>query len=62
MNKAHDEGYKIIRLTQEDVYKYNEKWLEQNILPEINNNDRNHIFISSDDTIYDRHIEMFENS
>ena len=60
MNKAHQEGYKIIRITQMDVFKYKEKWLENNLLPEIKSTDRNHIFISSDDTIYDKHIEMFE--
>jgi len=62
MNKAHQEGYKIIRITQMDVFKYKEKWLEDNLLPEIESTDRNHIFISSDDTIYDRHIETFEKS
>jgi len=62
MNKAHQEGYKIIRVTQDDIYKYNEKWIIDNLLPEINNNDRKHIFISSDDTIYDKHIELFEKS
>ena len=50
MNKADQEGYKIIRITQMDVFKYKEKWLENNLLPEIKSTDRNHIFISSDDT------------
>lgn len=62
MNKADQEGYKIIRITQMDVFKYKEKWLENNLLPEIKSTDRNHIFISSDDTIYDKHIEIFETS
>jgi hypothetical protein len=48
MNKAYQEGYKIIRIMQMDVFKYKEKWLEDNLLPEIKSTDRNH-------------IEMFEN-
>ena len=61
MNKAHNEGYKIIRITQIYVFNYKDKWLEFNLLPEINNkDDRDHIFISNDDTIYDRHIELFK--
>jgi len=36
------------------------KKFDNNLLPEIKSTDRNHIFISSDDTIYDKHIEMFE--
>lgn len=61
MNAADKEGYRVIRLTQMDVFKYKEKWIIDKLLPEINNNDyNNHIFISSDDILYDKHIELFQ--
>lgn len=63
MNAADKEGYKIIRLTQMDVFKFKEKWILEKLLPEINDkDDTNHIFISSNDTIYDKHIRLFSNT
>ena len=60
MRKAIEEGYKIIRLFQEDVYNNNTEWLDINLLPEIEKMDRVSICISTDETLYDRHIEMLE--
>jgi hypothetical protein len=60
MQKAKDKGYKIIRILQQDVYKNNEEWLNENLLSEINNPDRIDIFISSIDNIYDEHIKLIE--
>ena len=63
MNAADKEGYKIIRLTQMDVFKFKEKWILEKLLPEINDkDDTNHIFISSNHTIYDKHIILFSNT
>lgn len=60
MKQAEAEGYKIIRLFQEDVYNNDEIWLETNLLPEIKSSDRNHMFISSIDDLYDEHIRVYE--
>lgn len=60
MQRAKVNGYKIIRILQEDVYKNNSEWLNENLLSEINNPDRIDIFISSIDSIYDEHIKLIE--
>ena len=36
------------------------KWLETNLLPEIQNEDRTPVFISSIDELYDEHIRVYE--
>jgi len=58
MQKAIKEGYKIIRIFQEDVYNNDDAWLSEHLLPEILNEDRNHVFISMSDTLYDAHIKL----
>jgi hypothetical protein len=60
MQKAKSKGYKIIRLLQQDVYKNNNEWLNENLLSEINNPDRTDMFISSIDNIYEEHIKLIE--
>jgi hypothetical protein len=60
MQMAKDNGYKIIRIYQPDVYKNNNEWLNENLLSEINNSDRTDIFISSIENIYDEHIKLIE--
>ena len=60
MKKAIEAGYKIIRLFQEDVYNNNKEWLDINLLPEIENTERLSVFISIDEILYDKHIELFE--
>jgi very-short-patch-repair endonuclease len=60
MQKAEVEGYKVIRIFQEDVYDNDEKWLERNLLPEIQNEHRIPVFISSIDDLYDEHIKLYE--
>jgi very-short-patch-repair endonuclease len=60
MQKAEAEGYKVIRIFQEDVYDNDEKWLETNLLPEIQNEDRTPVFISSIEDLYDEHIRVYE--
>ena len=59
MQKAEEAGYKVIRIFQEDVYNNDEKWLEENILPEILSEDRGHIFISTIELLYDEHISLY---
>jgi very-short-patch-repair endonuclease len=61
MKKAIDLGYKIIRIFQEDVYNNDEIWLEKKLLPKIILKD-NPIFISKDNTLYSKHIELFNNN
>ena len=59
MQKAEEAGYKVIRIYQEDVYNNNEKWLEEVLLPEIQSNNREHVFISLSDSLYDKHISLY---
>lgn len=59
MKQAEAEGYKIIRIFQEDVYNNDKKWLETNLLPEILNEDRAPVFISSIEDLYDEHIRVY---
>jgi len=58
MQKANKEGYKVIRIFQEDVYNNDSKWLDKHLLPEIKDKDRNNVFISSICEMYDEHIRM----
>ena len=58
MQKAKTNGYKIIRIFQEDVFKNNENWLDINLLPKIENSDILDVFISSINTLYDEHIKI----
>lgn len=57
MKKAEAEGYKVLRIFQEDVYDNDEKWLEENLLPEIKSEDRAHLFITTKEDLYDEHIK-----
>jgi len=59
MQKAESEGYRVIRIFQEDVYDNNEKWLEENLLSHIKSEDRNPAFISTIPNMYDRHKELY---
>ena len=59
MRKADANGYKVIRISQEDVYKYDEGWLEKYLLPEILSENRNHAYIATKSGLYDQHIEMY---
>ena len=60
MQKAIKEGYKIIRIFQEDVYNNDESWLLEHLLPEIMSEDRRSHFISTIDSLYDEHIRLLE--
>ena len=44
------------------MYDTDEKWLETNLLPEILNEDRTPVFISSIEDLYDEHIRIYESS
>jgi very-short-patch-repair endonuclease len=59
MRKAEEAGYKVIRIFQEDVYKYNEDWLEKYLLPEIQSENRNHAFIAVKPGLYDEHMRIY---
>jgi hypothetical protein len=50
----------VIRVFQEDAYKASEEWLKENMYDEIINISRDHLFISNESTLYDRHIELYE--
>ncbi len=62
MNQANSNNIYVIRLLQEDVYKYDNSWLEHHLLPELIKRDSN-MFITSEErsNMYDIHIELFEN-
>jgi very-short-patch-repair endonuclease len=62
MNQANSNNIYVVRLLQEDVYKYDNSWLEHHLLPELIKRDSN-MFITSEErsNMYDIHIELFEN-
>ena len=59
MQKAKLEGYKVIRISQEDVYKKNnEEWLNKKLITAIEDNNKLDVFISTIDSLYDEHIKL----
>jgi hypothetical protein len=44
---------------QQPPYKTDESWLETNLLPHIKNSDRNPVFISTAEDLYDEHIRVY---
>lgn len=59
MQKAEAEGYKVIRVTQEDVFWKGDKWLDENLLPEIKSESRKSVFLSTKTDLYARHLELY---
>lgn len=59
MQKAEIEGYRVIRISQQDVYDNDTTWLEDNLLTVINSKDRDHAFISTILSMYDNHKELY---
>ena len=59
MRKADEEGYKVIRITQEDVFWKGEKWLDENLLPEIRSENRVSVFIATKTDLYAKHLELY---
>ena len=57
MKKAIEEGYRIIRVYQVNVYSKGEKWLEQKLLPAIQSNEQIQYLADSD--IYNTHIQQY---
>jgi len=60
MKMAVNNGLHIIRMLQTDIYKASKEWLNSNILPELIKHEPGFSVITSDDTIYDSHIDLFE--
>jgi hypothetical protein len=59
MLKAKENGIlNFIRILQEDVYIVPDEWLDKNLLPHLTSENRV-AFLSSKDTIYDKHIELY---
>jgi very-short-patch-repair endonuclease len=58
--QANKEGYKVIRIFQEDVYNHDTKWLDETLLPNIKNEDTKNVYISSIHDLYSNHIKLFE--
>ena len=59
MKKAEAEGYKVIRVTQEDVYWKGEGWLDATLLPEIRSNSRASVFLSTKTDLYAEHLGLY---
>lgn len=62
MLKAEEKGIKVIRISQQDVWKKDDDWLDRELLCELINPDRTMICISTDSTLYDYHITLFEDA
>lgn len=59
MRKAEAEGYKVIRVTQEDVFWKGEEWLDENLLPEIRSDRRESVFLATKTDLYAKHLELY---
>lgn len=59
IQQAEKEGYKVIHISQEDVSKATPEWLEENLITYINSDDRDHIYISMNEDLYNKHIELY---
>lgn len=59
MKKAEADGYKVIRITQEDVFWKGETWLDATLLPEIRSECRESIFLSTKTDLYAGHLELY---
>jgi very-short-patch-repair endonuclease len=59
MQQAEKEGYKVIRVCQQDLYNGDYAWINENIVAEIESSDRNHMFISVKEDLYNKHIELY---
>ena len=42
------------------MYDNDDTWLETHLLSKIKSSDRNHMFISTIDDLYDEHIRVYE--
>ena len=60
MQKAIKEGYKIIRIFQEDVYNNDNNFLEEHLYPHIISKSRDPVYITSVNSMYDIHIELLK--
>ena len=59
MKQANQNGLCVIRLLQEEVLKYNEDWLDSEVLPELVKRENN-LFIATDIGLYDAHIKSMD--
>ena len=59
MRKAETDGYKVIRITQEDVFWKGEEWLDEYLLPEIRSENRDSVFIATKTDLYAKHLELY---
>lgn len=59
MKQANQNGLYVIRLLQEEVFKYNEEWLDAEVLPELVRREDN-LFIAIDIGVYDIHIKLMD--
>jgi len=62
MRQAREKGYKVIRVCQDTVYKATESWLLEELVPEIESEDRRHMFISLNEDLYNKHIELYSSA
>ena len=60
MKMALNHGLHFIRLLQTDIWSASEEWLNTNLLPELVKQDPGFSVVTTNDKIYDSHIELFE--
>jgi hypothetical protein len=60
--KAEAEGYKVIRITQEDVFWKGDEWLDENLLPEIEKESREIVFLATNADLYAKHRELYSDN
>jgi very-short-patch-repair endonuclease len=59
MQQAEKEGYRVIRVFQELVFKESTEWMKANLYDEIISGAKTHKFIANDTILYDRHRELY---
>jgi very-short-patch-repair endonuclease len=62
MRKAEEAGYIVIRISQEDVFRGGEAWLEKVLLPVLNSICNQHVYLTTNTGLYDKHKELYEKS
>lgn len=62
MKKAKESGYKLIRISQEDVLKFKDTFLNEKLLPEIQSENKCIAFIATKPGLYDEHISSISDS
>jgi very-short-patch-repair endonuclease len=60
MRQAEKEGYRVIRVFQELVFKESTEWMKEHLYDNIISEGKTHKYIADTTTLYDRHKELYD--